>query len=54
MKFMHELIKCDISNSNFDLKHMKIIFKMNPKQHFENKIEFIPYELTSESKHVHQ
>ncbi len=51
---MHELIKCDISNISSNLKHMKIILKMNPKCHLENEIEFTPYELTSDTKHVHQ
>jgi len=27
---------------------------MNPNHHFENEIKFIPYELTSDTKHVHQ
>jgi hypothetical protein len=52
-KFIHELIICDISNFEFELKHMKILFKMNSRFHFEYNIEFIQEELLNDTKHVH-
>jgi hypothetical protein len=52
-KFIHELIICDISNFDSKLKHMKKLFKMNPKFYFEYNIEFIPEELLNDTKHVH-
>jgi hypothetical protein len=50
---MHELIICDISNLDFELKHMKILFKMNPRFHFKYNIKFILEELLNDIKHVH-
>jgi hypothetical protein len=52
-KFIHELIICDISNFDFELKHMKILLKMNPKFHFKYDVEFIPKELLNDTKHMH-
>ncbi len=52
-KFIDELIICDISNLDSKLKHMIILFKMNPKFYFEYNIEFIPEELLNDTKHMH-
>ncbi len=52
-KFIHELIICDISNLDYELKHTKNLLKMNSKFHFEYDIEFILEELLNDTKHVH-
>jgi hypothetical protein len=52
-KFIHELIICDISEFDFELKLMKSLLKMNPIFHFKYDIELNPEELLNDTKHVH-